>query len=493
MQYLQEIFNNREIAIGFWIIVLFVFLLLLKVGRSSLKNVLFCMLRKNIIIAFVIFIIYYCGAIYILYRVGFWDLNLLKDTIFWFFFAEIPLLFQALEKGKDKYFFIRTIKNNLALIVILEFLLNIWTFSLGIELVIVPVFVVVGIIYALADRSKEYKSLKKACDIINYVFGLIVFGTFIGHVFNDSSELFNLQTLQGFLFPILILLLNLPLIYGFSLYNLYEQIFVRVKNNKFKNKINIIKFARFSLPKVHAVRTDPDVIMKIIKQEDTDLKEDLERIKKRLDFKIGDHYMKRSNFYITSSIVLAGCFISGINFFNDQFIIHMCAFGLILSIFFLVYSIGLRMRKNEELNMVKKYALINFLYLIKKQYKNLEEFPPIDNPDKLFLYYLETVYDLKEEYDKNVMLLENLLTSFEWGVASNLNNSLYPCIAEIGIAEKDFRDYSVAEFSEYYQNKRSESQQTDDWNLFEMNMKKYIEKYSENIENCYLEFKRYID
>lgn len=220
MQYLHDVFNNREIAIGIWMMLIIVLLVLWKVGRNSLKDILVSILQKNILIAFMIFIAYYCVAIYLLYIVGFWNINLLKDTIFWFFFAEIPLLFQALKNGKDKYFFFRIIKDNLAFIVILEFLLNLWTFNLWIELIIVPLFASFGVIYAFADRDQKYGALKKICDFISSIFGIAVLISFVSHVFNDPYDLFNMDTLQNFLFPIIILLLNLPLIYAFSVYNL---------------------------------------------------------------------------------------------------------------------------------------------------------------------------------------------------------------------------------------------------------------------------------
>lgn len=493
MQYLLGIFNTREIAIGIWIILIIILLVLSKVGRNSLKDILASIFQKNILIAFMIFIAYYCIAIYLLYVVDFWNVNLLKDTIFWFFFAEIPLLFQALKSGKYKYFFFRIIKNNLAFIVILEFLLNLWTFNLWIELIIVPLFASFGVIYAFADRDQKYGVLKKICDFISTIFGVAVLISFVLHVFNNPYELFNMQTLQNFLFPIIVLFMNLPLIYTFSVYNWYEQIFVMIKNNKFRNKLAIIMFSKLSLSKIHAVRTDADVVMKVNEIESVDLKKDLERVGKRLDLKIGDHYMKRSNFYITSSILLMVVFICGINIFADPFIVNMCALGLLLSIFFLVYSFGLKLKKHEELSVVKKYALFNFLYLIKRQYKMLEDFPPVDDPSKLFTHYIEIIYELREEYEKNVTLLENLLTSWEWDVVRRLNNSLYAYVVAIGIREEDFKNYNDEDFSAYYIEKKNTSVSEENWNLFEQDIKKCAREYNENIKSCYLEFKRYID
>ena len=64
---------------------------------------------------------------------------------------------------------------------------------------------------------------------------------------------FNLSTLQEFLLPLLLLLLNLPVIYGLALYNTYEQVFIRVKGEKdeiIKMKWSIIKFSGVYLSKI---------------------------------------------------------------------------------------------------------------------------------------------------------------------------------------------------------------------------------------------------
>ncbi|HCN73897.1 MAG TPA: hypothetical protein DIS86_00170 [Lactococcus sp.] len=78
---LGEIFNNRELAAGFWIIVVFLLSVFSKNFRKFYKDVFPILLRKNIIIAFLIVIFYYCIAIRILFIFGFWELNLLKVTL----------------------------------------------------------------------------------------------------------------------------------------------------------------------------------------------------------------------------------------------------------------------------------------------------------------------------------------------------------------------------------------------------------------------------
>ena len=62
-----------------------------------------------------------------------------------------------IEKAKDKYFFTKLIKENIALITIIEFILNFWTFELITEIIIVPVFVLIGVLYAISSSDKKYQ------------------------------------------------------------------------------------------------------------------------------------------------------------------------------------------------------------------------------------------------------------------------------------------------------------------------------------------------
>lgn len=72
-----------------------------------------------------------------------------------------------------------------------------------------------------------------------------------------------------------------------------------------------------------------------------------------------------------------------------EIITYICSTGLVLSFCLLIYSLGFRKKKNEEISQVKKYALHNLLYLIKRQDNMLQEFPPIDEPKELFCNMLQ--------------------------------------------------------------------------------------------------------
>lgn len=502
---LQEIFNNRELAAGVWVIALFLLSVFFKELRKNYKNIFSILLRKKIIIAFLIFVAYYCIAIYILFILGFWELNLLKDSIFWFIFSEIPLLFSGIDKGKDKYFFFKILKESFAFAIVVDFILNFWSFNFFVELCIIPFAIIITFASVYLGRKKEFASVKKLCDVILVAYGIVVVITVSINLITHLNELLNILSLKEFLFPIFILIFSLPLIYGFSLYNIYEQIFVIMDKNKFKKTIIIIKFAKISIPKAFAVRTDPAIILSLKESENVDLKINLKKLNNRLKLKIGDNYMKRSNFYVITSILFFIAFTTILGIFIQdnlkltflyqykELVIYLCGFGILFSAFGLVYAIGLKMKKNEDLSLVKKYALFNFLYLIDRQYKNLEEFPSFDKPDIIFSNYIQTGYELLQECTSNTELLENLMKSYEWESVRKLQNSLYSLRGSIGIDEKEFGDFNLKKFVKYYYVKKDESPKKGNWNLFESSIQASLEDYIVNVKNVYNEFKKYIN
>lgn len=174
-----------------------------------------------------------------------------------------------------------------------------------------------------------------------------------------------------------------------------------------------------------------------------------------------------------------------------EIITHICSTGVVFSFCLLIYSFGLRKKKNEEISQVKKYALHNLLYLIKRQYDMLQELPPIDKPMELFIHYIMNVYELKIECDKDIASFENLLTSWELDTIKQLHTSISKVVFSIGIDETEISRYTIEEFNSYYLEKKAAAPQNEQINVFVHDVQRGIEKYSDQIKLCVEEFKRY--
>lgn len=513
MHELQNIFNNREIAIVIWVTFIAIISIFIKPVKQFLKSVIPILFCRKFVIFYIVFLFHLGLVTYLLYDIGFWSMVLLKDTIFWVIFVELPLFVKTIQKAKDNHFFIELIKDNLAIATIIEFVINFWTFNLIIEIIIVPVIVFVSLLYAVVVKEPKYLKVKRLLDWIFGVFGFMIIINSCGHLYEHHIEFFNLSTLQTFLFPVLLLFLNLPVVYGLALYNIYEQVFIRIKGDKnesIKMKWSIIKFSGIYLSKITAVR-DNFPYTTMINLTNNDMKENLKKLKNKLSMRIGDNYMKRANYYIMWCIIGFLISISGIIICNSQvslkdiitlnftlnilrikeIVTYICSTGVVFSFCFFIYSCGFKKKKNEEISQVKKYALHSLLYLIKRQYDMLQEFPPIDKPKELFVKYIMNVYELKIECDKDIVSFENLLTLWELDTIKQLHTSVSKIVFSIGIDETEINQYTIEQFNSYYLEKKSTAPQNEQINVFIRALQKDIEKYSEQIKLCVEEFKCY--
>lgn len=324
MTALQEIFNNREIAIGIWVIIALAVVLISKSLRQPLLQflktaipILFC---RKFVVFYCVFIAFFLFAVDILKWATFWDSSMLKDTIFWVVFVELPLFAKAIEKAKGNRFFSDLIADNLKFIVLFEFFVGFWTFDLWIELVAIPVTVFVSFLCALASREKKHKPAKTFFDILLVIWGFIVLTHAVSSTVQDPKAFFNWDTLKSLMLPVLLLVLNLPVVYGLALYSGYEQLFIRIKNgakDKWKMKFQIVGFAGISLPRVSAIRRNIQKTFLVSLNAD-DMRKSLNKLEDHLAMQIGDNYMKRAKFYVGVCVTAAAGSLIGLVLANSE-------------------------------------------------------------------------------------------------------------------------------------------------------------------------------
>ena len=166
-----------------------------------------------------------------------------------------------------------------------------WTFSLTVELIIVPATVLISALYAIASMDKKHLSAKRFFEVLFAVWGVVIFINAISCLFISPGEFFSLDTLKSLLLPLVLLVFNLPVIYGLALYNMYEQVFIRVKGirqEQRKMKWQVIRFAGLSLSRVAAIRKNLPTTIVFCKTSQQ-LKINLINLSKRLDLQIGDN------------------------------------------------------------------------------------------------------------------------------------------------------------------------------------------------------------
>jgi len=244
-----EVLNNREIATAVWLAAFAAWAFSRKDIRSSSGSVLDAFAKRQILIPFTLLVFHTLVAIWLLSRVGIWDSNQIKNTILWFFGVAAVSLFRLPKIADDRFYFKKAITDSLKIIVIFEFLVTFYTFSLIVELLFVPFMAFVGALLAVSQTDEKYALVENILNRLVEMIGLLIIVYTVYKLITDFGDFAQTQTFYDFTVPITLSILLLPLIYVFYVYMVYEGIFVRMQFSikdeslrKYAKRTSLIKY-----------------------------------------------------------------------------------------------------------------------------------------------------------------------------------------------------------------------------------------------------------
>jgi hypothetical protein len=223
------LFDNREIAIAIWAVFLAAWLLFSARRSSAPGRLLKAFAQKQIRTALALMTLYIVLMVVGLRAVGLWDIGQLKNTILWSLFVAPVSLFRINSIADDPHYYRNAIKDNLSLVVVLEFVIAFFTFDLWVELLIVPLTAVFAAMLAVAESRKEHANVAHLLNTLLALFGLglIVYAAY--GLIADFRFFATMQTLSDFYLPPVLSLLFLPFLFVLALYVSYENAFVSLR------------------------------------------------------------------------------------------------------------------------------------------------------------------------------------------------------------------------------------------------------------------------
>lgn len=273
----SEIFNNREVASGIWLIIIFFFMLIKSEIRKSLVSVFKAFFKIKILVHFFLMIVYLGLCILLLEYFNFWTIILLKDAIFWFLLTALVLTSNAItNNGKDKIFksiFIKSIQ----VIVVIQFIANSYTFSLITEIIVLPIILIVVGLEVYSENKEAYQQVNKLMNFILFSFGVAILINAVYLITINFNKFGSYLTLKKFLFPIILTILYLPFLFFSVIISNYEQLFLRVslsqadlKVKRYARKI-LLFYCKFNLNKINlALNMSNYNVMSIKSNDDVD-------------------------------------------------------------------------------------------------------------------------------------------------------------------------------------------------------------------------------
>ncbi|MGE6395965.1 hypothetical protein [Chryseobacterium scophthalmum] len=254
-------FSNREISILFWTTI--TFSILIFIAKKEFLNVLKAFFHYKILTSIIAFSLYCISVIFLLSKINYWDISLIKDTIIWFLTAGIVVLFN-INKVDSTNYFINVLKDNLKVILFLEFVINFYTFGLITELIIIPIITCITILfeyskYTMLKNSNHIKANKALQQMLSII-GITILIYVLYKTISDYKILFTESNIKSFYLPIILSVLTIPFYYFLAIYMIYEEFFIRLnlmfRDKKIENEIkkNIILTAGLNINKITKIK-----------------------------------------------------------------------------------------------------------------------------------------------------------------------------------------------------------------------------------------------
>lgn len=225
----MEALNTREVASAIWMLIFAAWAFSKKEVRSAFGTVLDAFAKRVILAPFLLLIIHTFASVWVLSQIGLWDFAQTKNTLLWFVGVAATSFFRINKIAGDSHYFKNAIKDNLKIIVFIEFLVAFYTFPLVVELIFVPFMAFIGVLLAVSETDEKYILVQKALSKIIEMIGasIIVYAAY--RLVVDFNDFAQVQTILDFSVPIVLSIFLLPLIYILHVYMVYEGVFVRMR------------------------------------------------------------------------------------------------------------------------------------------------------------------------------------------------------------------------------------------------------------------------
>ncbi len=234
----MDLFNTREVATAVWLGALLVFGLSKRSVRKAALGVIRAFFHWKILAMISFMALYTAGVVWALHATGAWTAALLKDTVLWFTFSGAVLAFSVVttRERDEKAELAKSLKDNVRVVVVLEFLVATYTFSLPVELLLIPAITILAMMNVVATSSDEYSAVAKLTMRLQVLVGAGILVVAVVKAIADFRSLQSADSVRQVVLPVALSLLFVPCIYTVLLVTRYESLFLRLRMGSEKSR-----------------------------------------------------------------------------------------------------------------------------------------------------------------------------------------------------------------------------------------------------------------
>ena len=214
--------NNRELASLIWLAVAAAWILSNRKLRSATVEILKSLARPVLLVPLLLMMGWVALEIWVGSKLTLWNIGLVSNTVVWTLGTAMVLFFNVNKAADDPQFFRKTAMDTLKASVLVTFFINLFVFSLLVELILQPILAILVMLEVVSDRKPDLQMSKKVVDVLLAAVGVALLGYTIGELYGRWAQLDPQALLLQFSLSVWLTIGILPFIYILSLVLVYD-------------------------------------------------------------------------------------------------------------------------------------------------------------------------------------------------------------------------------------------------------------------------------
>lgn len=248
--------SNREWASLIWLVAFIAWASVNKPTRKALGALVKSLAKPVLLAPLAVAAVYASLEIYLLAQIGWWTLDNLKSTVLWLITFAFATTFEVATAEDRKAGLLKITRDIVTVTGVLVFITELYSFSLLVELVAMPLVTFIFLMAQMARRKPEHMAVANLFGFLSSLIGLSYFGFSIWKSFEQIQEVVTWEIASEFLDPILLSLGFLPFLYIWRTYVAYNRTFATI--SVFGIDKSLVPYARW-LALTH-IKSDLDLL-----------------------------------------------------------------------------------------------------------------------------------------------------------------------------------------------------------------------------------------
>lgn len=219
-----DFLNSREDAVLVWTVMILTFAFTQN-GRAiagSLWGVV-CALFGKLLFLFGLAAAYCAGILILANCVGLFHASAAKEAVYWFFGVALVLVGNATRANPGPPYVKDVLRRAFKATIITDFVVNLYVFPLGVEIVFVGVAFLFVMLQVVATSDPKTQNIVPFIDGVLITLGLFLFASFMVKAITDSDRFLSRDTAERFLVVPAMSVASIPLLYLVAWYARREQ------------------------------------------------------------------------------------------------------------------------------------------------------------------------------------------------------------------------------------------------------------------------------